>query len=83
MVSRGRHQHNEINAAIKELRQLAAAFSVVDDHNGHRWGWITCICGQNPFSVNCTPRNPGVHARQIRQWAKTHCECGDDKEETS
>jgi hypothetical protein len=84
MVGRGRHQHNEINATIKAIRKISTAFSVVEDHNGHRWGWIICICGTSPFCVNSTPRNPGGHAKQIRKWALTHSGCGsNDKEETS
>ncbi|MGW0806522.1 hypothetical protein [Nonomuraea sp. NPDC002799] len=84
MISPGRHQHNEINATIRALRKISATFSVAEDHNGHRWGWITCICGRSPFSINSTPRNADVHAKQIRRWAATHLACGGgDKEETS
>ncbi|MEU7863531.1 hypothetical protein [Nonomuraea sp. NPDC049141] len=84
MVGRGRHQHNEINAVLKAIRKINSALTVEEDHNGHRWGWITCRCGDKPFTVNCTPRNPGIHAKQIRQWATRHFECkSDDQEGTS
>ena len=53
---------------LKAIRKINSALTVEEDHNGHRWGWITCQCGDKPFTVNCTPRNPGIHAKQIRQW---------------
>ncbi len=84
MVGRGRHQHNEINAALKAIRAINSTFTVEEDHNGHRWGWITCACKDAPFAINSTPRNPGVHAKQIRRWAGRHGMCvSGDREETS
>ncbi|NRQ36469.1 hypothetical protein HII36_32240 [Nonomuraea sp. NN258] len=84
MISRGRHQHNEINAAIKVVLGENNALFVKEDHNGHRWGWIMCVCGDSPFSVNSTPRNPGTHAKQIARWRVRHAECAsNDQEETS
>lgn len=83
MVGRGRHQCNEINAALKTIRKINSAFTVEEDHNGHRWGWITCDCGDAPFSIHSTPRNPGGHAKQIQKWTARHAVCWtDDQEET-
>jgi hypothetical protein len=85
MVGPGRHQHNEINAVLKAIRKIYTTLTVEESHKGHRWGWIVCECGNEPFAINCTPRNPGTHAKQIRHWATRHLECksGDDGEETS
>lgn len=74
MVGRGRHQYNEINAALRAIRKISA-FTVEEDHNGHRWGWMRCECGDAPFSINCTPRNPGNHAKQIQRWVTRHALC--------
>ncbi|MBB5775195.1 hypothetical protein HD596_001951 [Nonomuraea jabiensis] len=79
MVGRGRHQHNEINAAFKEARKIAS-LTVVESHNGHCWGWIECICGEEPQPVWCTPRNPGNHAKRLLRWIKNHSECAKDEE---
>ncbi|NUT38643.1 MAG: hypothetical protein HOV86_01545 [Thermoactinospora sp.] len=69
---------------IRSIRQINGAFTVVEDHNGHRWGWIICVCGFDTFAINSTPRNPGVHAKQIRRWAVTHSGCeGNDHKENS
>lgn len=81
MVGRGRHQHNEINAVLAALRKVNRAWTVVQDHNGHRWGWILCSCGEDKFVINCTPRNPGVHAKQIQRWTVKHDQCGAEEQE--
>lgn len=79
MVGRGRHQHNEINAAFKKVRKVDG-LAVVESHNGHRWGWVTCVCGGTPYRVWCTPRNPGNHAKGILEWVADHSGCGKSEE---
>jgi hypothetical protein len=70
MVGKGRHPKNEINSAFDRLD--AAGFEVVEDHKGHRWGWVICRgCGDR-FRVNSTPKNPGNEAAHIRQFADKH-----------
>lgn len=81
MVGRGRHQHNEINAAFKVARKIES-LTVVESHNGHRRGWIECTCGGDRYRVWCTPRNPGTHARSILQWVDKHAECAKSQEES-
>ncbi|GAA3665583.1 hypothetical protein GCM10022224_032360 [Nonomuraea antimicrobica] len=81
MVSRGRHQHNEINAAFKKVREIKP-LTVVESHSGHRWGRVECVCGSTPYKVWCTPRNPGDHAKGILRWADEHTRCGADEEES-
>ncbi|SDK51503.1 hypothetical protein SAMN05421869_116182 [Nonomuraea jiangxiensis] len=79
MVSRGRHQHNEINAAFKVIRKTRS-LTVVEIHKGHRWGAIECVCGGDPYTVWCTPRNPGNHARGILRYVNTHAACADSED---
>lgn len=81
MVGRGRHQHNEINAAFKRLRKIQT-LTVVEEHNGHRWGWVECSCGAMPYKVWSTPRNAGNHAKGILEWAYEHAECGTTEEDS-
>ena len=70
MVTKGRHPKNEINAVFKALDQ--SAFDIVEDHNGHRWGFVVCkTCGQSR-RINSTPRNPGNEANHIRQFGRQH-----------
>jgi len=62
-VGKGRHPKNEINRALKKARK--SHFEVVEDHNGHRWGWIVCqVCGDN-VPVWGTPGRPGNHAKRL------------------
>jgi hypothetical protein len=79
MVGRGRHQHNEINAALKVIRKIEW-LTLVESHNGHRWGRIECVCGAEPQPVWCTPRNPGNHAKRILRWVDDHMECAKNEE---
>ncbi|MFC5824896.1 hypothetical protein [Nonomuraea insulae] len=81
MVSRGRHQHNEINAAIKRIRKIDSLL-VVESHNGHRWGWVECVCATTRYKIWCTPRNPGDHANDILRWVDEHAACGASEEES-
>ncbi|MBB6345324.1 hypothetical protein FHU36_001833 [Nonomuraea muscovyensis] len=81
MVGRGRHQHNEINAAFRRVREIPT-LTVVESHNGHRWGWVRCICGATPFKVWSTPRNAGNHAKAVVAWAIGHARCGKSEEES-
>ncbi|MGI5286000.1 hypothetical protein ACQEVF_22065 [Nonomuraea polychroma] len=54
--------------------------TVLESHNGHRWGWIECACGEAPQPVWCTPRNPGNHAKRIFRWVDEHAECAKNEE---
>ncbi|MEO3806956.1 hypothetical protein [Nonomuraea sp. B1E8] len=81
MVGRGRHQHNEINAVFRAIRKFEW-LTVVESHNGHRWGWIECACGAPAQSIWCTPRNPGNHAKRILRWVDEHAECAKNEEKS-
>jgi len=50
----------------------AEFFDVVEDHNGHRWGWVICTVCNERMRISSTPRNPGTTAKQVRQFAKHH-----------
>jgi len=69
MVSKGRHQANEINAAFRKLPPTI----MVDVHkNGHTWGRLACnVCGDS-IRVYSTPQNPGSHAAKLLGWASAH-----------
>ncbi|GAA3256328.1 hypothetical protein GCM10020216_093310 [Nonomuraea helvata] len=81
MVGKGRHQHNEINAALKAIRKIGW-LTLVETHNGHRWGRADCVCGRDPYTIWCTPRNPGNHARDILKWVGKHAVCAKSEEES-
>ena len=69
MVSKGRHQANEINTALKRLPSMIA---VDARKNGHTWGRLECtVCGDS-IRINSTPQNPGSHAAKLLAWAANH-----------
>jgi len=69
MVSKGRHQKNEINAVLK---QLPASVVVLGEKNGHNWGFLVCrVCGARQ-SIHGTPRNPGLHAKRLLDFVNRH-----------
>jgi len=69
VVSKGRHQNNKINAALKKL---PSSIEVDQNKNGHNWGCLVCTkCGER-FAINGTPRNPGSHAKQLLAFARKH-----------
>jgi len=70
VISSRRHPKKEIAAALGRLDGVG--FESVEDHNGHRWGWVVCReCGER-LRVHSTPRNPGVEAKRIDQFAARH-----------
>jgi hypothetical protein len=70
MVSRGRHQKKEVADALCAAEP--AGLSVVELHSGHRWGEVTCEECESTREVWSTPRNPGVHAKQLKRFIARH-----------
>ena len=69
VVSKGRHQANDVNAAIKEL---PATVTVQQRKNGHTWGHLVCsVCGDR-IRINSTPQSPSSHAAKLISWAAGH-----------
>jgi hypothetical protein len=70
MVSRGRHQKKEVAEALFDAER--AGLIVVELHSGHRWGEVRCdVCG-SARDVSSTPRNQGVHAKQLKRFVARH-----------
>ena len=65
------HSKKDVREALDAA--VAGGFKVEDTStHGHSWGWVRCaVCGQK-FSVWSTPKSPGTHARQIRQFVRRH-----------
>lgn len=70
MVSRGRHPRKEIAEAL--ARAESAGLLVKEDHNGHRWGEMTCERCHDSRIVWSTPENSGTHAKQIHRFTAKH-----------
>lgn len=70
MVSRERHQKNEIAGALRRAQD--AGLVVAEMRNGHRWGTVSCeSCGADR-QVFSTPQNAGAHAKQIDRFTAKH-----------
>lgn len=74
MISRGRHQRNEVADALR--RAEAAGLAVKSIHRGHCWGEVICMRCQASFAIWSTPRNPGTHAKQIDRFKQRHTHSG-------
>lgn len=70
MVSRGRHQKKEVADVLSDAEQ--AGLVVVELHSGHRWGEVRCESCQSSREVWSTPRNPGIHAKQLKRFVVRH-----------
>jgi hypothetical protein len=70
VVSHGRHQKKEVADALK--RAADAGLEVVEIHKGHRWGDVRCARCSAARSVSSTPRNAGIHAKQIDRFTVSH-----------
>lgn len=70
MVSRGRHQKKEIADVLEEAEP--SGFRVVEWHSGHRWGSVICEECESSRYVSSTPRNPSVHAKQLKRFIAIH-----------
>jgi hypothetical protein len=70
MVSAGRHPKKEIAEALNRAR--AAGLGVNEIHRGHRWGEVVCASCLASRDVYTTPRNPGIHAKQIDRFTLDH-----------
>ncbi len=67
-MARARHPKKDVEAALVGLEE--AGWIVTSTSSGHRWG--VARCGESnrsgcQVSIWSTPRNPGNHARQLRQ----------------
>lgn len=68
-MARARHPKKEIEGALRDAE--AAGWTVTATPSGHRWGVIRC--GETnrsgcQMSIWSTPRNTGIHARQVRRF---------------
>jgi hypothetical protein len=70
MVSRGRHQKKEVADVLHEAEK--AGLRVVELHAGHRWGEVICAACGSTREVWSTPRNPSVHAKQLKRFIVRH-----------
>jgi hypothetical protein len=70
MVSRGRHQKKEVADVLAGAEQ--AGLRVVELHNGHRWGQVRCEACESTRFISSTPRNPSVHAKQLKRFIAQH-----------
>jgi hypothetical protein len=83
MVSKGRHAKPAVADALDAAKEFDH-LQVVDNHKGHRWGWVICLdchrgradCGYpgdpGSFTVYCTPSSPDNHAKQIARFIARH-----------
>jgi len=83
MVSKGRHPKTPVAKALDAAKGLDH-LNVVEDHKGHRWGWVICLtCHQGQpdrgypgdpgsFTVWSTPEPPEGHAKQIHRFVARH-----------
>lgn len=84
MVSKGRHPKSAVADALDAATRAAHHLTVVENHKGHRWGWVICLhCHQGPpdrghpgdpgsFTVWSTPEPPENHAKQIARFTARH-----------
>jgi hypothetical protein len=83
MPNRNRHSKPEVEAAVRYAEQLG--WRVVAG-SGHNWCRLYCPLESREgcqVGVYSTPKNPGNHARQIRNAVDRcpHCErCGPEEE---
>ena len=67
MAARPRHPKKEVEDALADAE--AAGWTVTPTSSGHRWGVMRCAESSRSgcqVSIWSTPRNPGVHERQLR-----------------
>jgi len=70
MVSAGRHPKSAVASALAAAKGVG--LTVKEDHNGHRWGTVTCAaCGED-VTVWSTPRSPDAHAKWIKRFVARH-----------
>jgi len=74
MVSRGRHPKSAVASVLRKARQ--AGFEVVEDHNGHRWGYIIYPECAAPQKIWSTPRSPDRHAQFLNSFLDEHMQVG-------
>jgi hypothetical protein len=70
-MPKGRHQHKEINKALKGAKD--AGFESVELHSGHVWGKVVAPNGQE-LIVYSTPRNPETMAKRIREFVRKYAQ---------
>jgi hypothetical protein len=82
-VSKGRHPKPAVANALDAVKNFDH-LTVVENHKGHRWGWVICLeCHQGPadrghpgdpgsFTVWGTPEPPENHAKQIARFVARH-----------
>jgi hypothetical protein len=78
-MSRQRHKHKEIEAAIQYAESLGWT---VDVGGSHAWGFLQCPIhrrGSCNLAVWSTPKNPGSFARKLLRDIKA-CDCAETRE---
>jgi len=80
MIRLRRHPKKDIEKALAVARK--AGWTVIPKSSGHSWGVMYCAAtgrGACSKSIASTPRNPGDHARRLRQ-AVRRCHHGERRE---
>jgi hypothetical protein len=70
MPSGRRHQKKEVADVLSDAER--AGLTVVELHRSHRWGEVRCEPCESTRDVWSTPRNPGVHAKQLKRFIERH-----------